>query len=429
MNHHPRSLTALPVALFTVAALVVACVGDRPATTTCTPKSCGEQAFACGTQSDGCGNAIECGNCEGGAACNAGKCMCVPKTCPDLGAQCGSVSDGCGGTLDCGKCSNAQDSCNATTHVCECKPATCGAQGVECGTIPDGCGGTSQCGTCQNNPNGPNCNAGKCTQAACVPKTCVGLGKNCGQVSDGCGAILDCGTCVGPNTCGGGGSANQCGCTPKTCQQLGKNCDNVGNGCGGVINCGTCGGFDTCGGTGIANVCGCKPFKCTKFDCGPTDDGCGGIMDCGVCTCFTGETSVLMADGSTRPIESLHHGDVIMGWDEASGRTSPRAVDALVAHPAGQSKAGVVVIDGSLRATPNHPFFVGGRSVRAGDLRVGDVLRTAVVDHGVVSTKDAPVKTVTYVEGAVSSYDVRTIPPSGYFVGPQHVMVMIKQPP
>src|SRR5271170_2343615 len=38
----------------------------------CVPKTCAQQGFSCGTQNDGCDDAIQCGGCEGGAACSRG---------------------------------------------------------------------------------------------------------------------------------------------------------------------------------------------------------------------------------------------------------------------------------------------------------------------------------------------------------------------
>src|SRR6202034_1576476 len=70
----------------------------------CTPKTCTALGFTCGTQDDGCGNALECGTCAAGKVCNTGQCACVPTTCPALGVACGTVDDGCGGALQCGTC-------------------------------------------------------------------------------------------------------------------------------------------------------------------------------------------------------------------------------------------------------------------------------------------------------------------------------------
>lgn len=438
----------------------------------CQPKSCQTQGFQCGTQTDGCGEALECGTCKTGV-CKAGKCACVPKTCPDLGVQCGKVDDGCGAVLDCGACTNASDSCNGQTNKCECKGKTCQSLGAECGLAPDGCGQTLSCGDCNGNVKGPYCTAGKCGAAPCVPKTCQQLGANCGQVSDGCGKVLTCGTtCPGSQTCGGGGQANVCGCTGKTCQQVGASCGSVPDGCGGNLACGnctspqTCGGGgvanqcgctvtgscppgsncgtvpdgcggniacgpacvapNTCGGGGIPNRCGCTPLTCDDFVCG-SHTTCGVTINCGSCNCFTGDTPVLMANGASKAISAIQPGELVYAWDPSTGVTAPRAVQRVAIHDASEARKGIVVINGVIHVTPNHPFKVGDRVLSAGELHVGDVLQHATVDGGRVSLHDERVLTLSMEPGGNSTFDVKMLPPAGYFVGSTHTLALPKQ--
>ena len=444
----------------------------------CVPQTCAEQGFQCGTQKNGCGDALQCGTCEAGI-CTNGKCACVPKTCPDLKAQCGKLDNGCGGILDCGTCTNASDECDAVTNACECKPKDCAAQGAQCGTVPDGCTGTYACGDCSGSPAGPNCSAGKCGPVPCTPKTCASLGKNCGQVSDGCGGLLQCGTCTGTQTCGGAGVTSVCGCTPKTCAQLGQNCGSPADGCGGTLQCGsciapqTCGGSgtvdvcgctptgmcpggsncgtvpnncggniacgptcvspQTCGGGGVALQCGCTPLTCDDYDCGNNlPNGCGGRLNCGICNpgggCFAEETPILMADGSMRAISTLKRGDMIMGYDEKTGETIARPVARLVIHSAEASADGIVLINGEIRATRNHPILSGGQRVRAEDLKVGASLHVAAEARGGrFAVHEEHVQTVSFVSGGILSYDVKTTPPGGYIVGKGRVVALEKE--
>jgi hypothetical protein len=441
----------------------------------CLPKTCQMQGLECGTQNDTCGEALNCGTCKTGV-CTAGKCACVPKTCPQLKVTCGKVDNGCGGILDCGGCTNPSDACDSTTNSCQCKPKNCTEQGAECGTVPDGCGQTYACGDCAANPKGTYCTAGKCGATPCTPKTCAQLGKNCGQVSDGCSTVLTCTPgCTGPQTCGGGGVANVCGCTPKTCAQLGATCGSIGDGCGGTLSCGsctapqTCGGGgaantcgctptgmcppgsncgtvpngcggntacgaacvspNTCGGGGSANVCGCTKLTCDDYVCGlNVSDGCGGHLNCGSCACFAGETPVLMADGSLRPISKLVPGDMIMGFDPGMRGPVPRKVESLSVHPAEDSAAGTMVLNGAVRATLNHPFLSAGRRVRADQLKVGDVLHVAELQGGHPTLRDVPITTITRAEGNIVTYDVVTSPPGGYVVGKNQYVVLQKIP-
>src|SRR5438045_1115801 len=82
----------------------------------CTPKTCAELGATCGQQGDGCGQIIDCGSCPSPQFCGGnganhcglgatdGGSLCVAHTCADLGASCGTQGDGCGSTLDCGDC-------------------------------------------------------------------------------------------------------------------------------------------------------------------------------------------------------------------------------------------------------------------------------------------------------------------------------------
>ena len=100
-------------------------LNDGGAANTCVPKTCAQEGFSCGPNTDGCGNVIQCGTCPGADYCGGGgysKCgnpalsadgsapVCVPKTCSDFPAlTCGEQSDGCGGlTASCSTCTAPQ---------------------------------------------------------------------------------------------------------------------------------------------------------------------------------------------------------------------------------------------------------------------------------------------------------------------------------
>jgi hypothetical protein len=159
---------------------LASCVPGPP-TSSCTPLTCAQQNFNCGSASDGCGNLIPggCGICPQGLVCGAGGMpnVCPPPmtSCPTLDCKqqniaCGPAGDGCGGLIkSCGVCT---------------PPQTCGGGGV-----------AGQCGTSRG----------------CVPLTCQDQKIACGPAGDGCGnEIPSCGVCTLPQTCGGGGPG-QCG--------------------------------------------------------------------------------------------------------------------------------------------------------------------------------------------------------------------------
>jgi hypothetical protein len=90
--------------------------------------------------------------------------------------------------------------------------------------------------------------------------------------------------------------------------------------------------------------------------------------------CFVGGTPVTMADGSTKPIESLKVGDSVLAYDVKNKVAVAAPVTHAIVHQDWKDRAGTVLINGRLRATGNHPFFANGRWVRADQLKVGDTL-------------------------------------------------------
>jgi hypothetical protein len=101
----------------------------------CIPRSCQQSGYQCGTNGDGCGDAIQCGPCPEPQICGVGGysicgggfglgpdggVLCTPRTCQDLGFNCGPAGDGCNGTLQCGIC-QYPDTCGGNG-----KPSHCG---------------------------------------------------------------------------------------------------------------------------------------------------------------------------------------------------------------------------------------------------------------------------------------------------------------
>jgi hypothetical protein len=203
---------------------LASCVPPPPSPS-CTPRDCASQNITCGPAGNGCGGALDCGQCPAGQQCGGGgvfgQCIpipesgtCLPQTCSQLQIGCGPAGNGCGGSLDCGPC---------------IAPMTCGGGGV-----PGQCGGTG-----------------------CMPETCAQQNIACGPAGDGCGNLLQCGTCPAGQACGGGGVPGQCGgCNPITCAQLNVACGPAGDGCGNLLQCGVCAPPETCGGGGVPGQCG-----------------------------------------------------------------------------------------------------------------------------------------------------------------------------
>lgn len=192
-----------------------ACV--QPYTPVCTPTTCGAANVECGATGDGCGGALDCGNCPAGETCGLGgpgKCgkpSCTATTCAAQGIDCGYAGDGCGNLLTCPPCPAGQTcggggqagKCGAPGDGgATCKPLDCAQQGIECGQAGDGCGHVITCPPC---PTGEYCGGGgpgRCGNVTCAPLSCAAQKIECGLAGDGCGDQIDCGNCPTGQICG-----------------------------------------------------------------------------------------------------------------------------------------------------------------------------------------------------------------------------------
>ncbi|WIM95225.1 putative Ig domain-containing protein [Actinoplanes oblitus] len=107
----------------------------------------------------------------------------------------------------------------------------------------------------------------------------------------------------------------------------------------------------------------------------------------GTCS-FSGDTRVLMADGTTKAIEDIKPGDDVAVTDAEHGTDSTREVIHTWVH---QDDLYQLVIDGQkLITTENHPFWdvTDQAWERADQLDAGDLLRTPNGGHGRVDSFD-----------------------------------------
>jgi hypothetical protein len=101
---------------------------------------------------------------------------------------------------------------------------------------------------------------------------------------------------------------------------------------------------------------------------------------------FTPGTPVLLADGTTKPIQDVRAGDRVLSTDPATATTEAQAVTATITGTGAKHLVDITVdtdgpaggATGKITATDGHPFWVAdlGQWVDAGDLRAGQWLRT-----------------------------------------------------
>ncbi|MFJ3794248.1 polymorphic toxin-type HINT domain-containing protein [Kitasatospora sp. NPDC090091] len=98
---------------------------------------------------------------------------------------------------------------------------------------------------------------------------------------------------------------------------------------------------------------------------------------------FPAGTLVLLGDGTTRPIETLHVGDQVTATDPVTGTTGPRTITDTIRTPDDRDFTELTIQDGdglkgTITATDHHPFWV--QSTRAwtdaAAVKLGDTLRT-----------------------------------------------------
>ncbi|MGW4115107.1 RHS repeat-associated core domain-containing protein [Actinosynnema sp. NPDC004786] len=116
---------------------------------------------------------------------------------------------------------------------------------------------------------------------------------------------------------------------------------------------------------------------------------------------FTGDTEVLMADGSTKAISEVEVGEEVVATDPGTGESGPRTVTATIVGQGRKALVDLTVdLDGpdgdrtaTITATDNHPIWVDdrGRWVDAGDVVAGDLLTSPDgTTHTMLSTRAWP---------------------------------------
>ncbi|MEV4895749.1 RHS repeat-associated core domain-containing protein [Nonomuraea sp. NPDC055795] len=112
------------------------------------------------------------------------------------------------------------------------------------------------------------------------------------------------------------------------------------------------------------------------------------------CSSFVPGTRVLMADGTTKPIEKVKAGDKVLATDPETGRTLARAVAALHSSQGGKNLVRISLEDqnktsaNGVVATENHPFWAPELSawVDAGQVRSDTLLWASPGTYTKVST-------------------------------------------
>ncbi|WP_232547631.1 Hint domain-containing protein [Propioniciclava soli] len=134
---------------------------------------------------------------------------------------------------------------------------------------------------------------------------------------------------------------------------------------------------------------------------------------------FSGETLVLMADGSKKPIKDVKLGDKVMASDPLTGERGPRRAVDLIRHGGLHSMVAVPLADGTtIDATDHHPFWVKSRDewVDAIELQSGDVMVAAEGSRRTVASMGVS-------EQDLTAYNLTIAGLHTYFAGDDSVLV------
>ncbi|HYF05037.1 MAG TPA: alpha-2-macroglobulin family protein [Patescibacteria group bacterium] len=121
--------------------------------------------------------------------------------------------------------------------------------------------------------------------------------------------------------------------------------------------------------------------------------------------CFVAGTKVTLTEGTVKNIEDILVGDSVLSYDESARKYVSQKVTAT--HRL--SDMGYLLINGSLKVTPNHLLYESGAWKPAGDLQIGDVLLT---EKG-----PAPVESLEWVLGEVTVYNLTVANTHNFFAG------------
>lgn len=101
----------------------------------------------------------------------------------------------------------------------------------------------------------------------------------------------------------------------------------------------------------------------------------------GAACSFAGETQVLMADGTKKPISKVKLGEEVLATDPETGEQSPHRVVALIEHP--DELVDLEVGESVVRTTEDHPFWnaTDQQFEPAAELDPGDEVQSAQGDR------------------------------------------------
>jgi hypothetical protein len=150
-------------------------------------------------------------------------------------------------------------------------------------------------------------------------------------------------------------------------------------------------------------------------NCGSCGNSCGsGWCSNGMCksSCFAGGTLITMADGSEKPIEDVRVGDWVLGYDTQSVKAVTARVSHTFVHPDTNDS---LLLNGTVRVTAEHPFYVNGEWIEAGKLQPGDQIQRLFRSESVPNPMTIAVENLQNVPGSLTTYNLEVENVHNYF--------------
>lgn len=117
------------------------------------------------------------------------------------------------------------------------------------------------------------------------------------------------------------------------------------------------------------------------------------------CDCLLAGTLIKMADGSTKPIETVRAGDQVIAYSDLT--TNLKTSEVVSVH-APYNVEYYFIINKQIRITENHPVMSNGSWISVGELKVGDVL---LEDSG----SDLQIYSIERIEEKAMVYNIQVV--------------------
>ena len=114
--------------------------------------------------------------------------------------------------------------------------------------------------------------------------------------------------------------------------------------------------------------------------------------------CFLAGTQIAMADDTFKNIEDIEVGDLVWAWDDAEKALSAQKVTKTFVH---ENDYDLLILNDLVYVTPNHPIYLDGDWVPAGDLESGDILITVSLGKEGHNLFERRLKSITQYENHV----------------------------